>query len=181
MSIINDFGLFKSNKDEFYSPKLMEYLQPFYTKKKQASIAGKKSAEVRKKEQNTNDRSTDVQRPFNDGSTINKEINKVKEEEPPSFSKFLKNFPEITTTTKVRGEGKISPAQLKTIILSVLKSCKKGEGEARWYYNRIDDAGYLNQKGFPLKVGEMIEDIQDLNRRGWIKTMTEAEFREVNG
>lgn len=114
-------------------------------------------------------------------STNNNDNNDNKKKSHSPLSKFIKDFPEITLTTKVRGEGKISPAQLKTIILSVLKSCKKGEDEARWYYNRIDDAGYLNQKGFPLKVGEMIEDIQDLNRRGWIKTMTESEFREVNG
>ena len=63
--ILNGFELFKSDKNEFFSERLLRHLDFRKHKKTMASIAGKKSAESRK--------STDVQQPiqqtFNDRST----------------------------------------------------------------------------------------------------------------
>lgn len=72
--VINDYGLFEVSEDNhFFSPKLIEYLEPYFKMKEQRSLAGKKSAAKRKK---TDENSTTVQRPFNDRST-----NKIKEKE----------------------------------------------------------------------------------------------------
>lgn len=181
-SIISDFGLFKADKNEFWSPKLMEYLEPFYIKKENAIKAGKKSAKVRNSQTNLNDRSTHVQQAFNTGSTINKESNKVSKEEPSSFlQSILKDFPDVKPEYTLRGEGLIPIRTTKAMILSICKRNGAGQDEARWYYNKLDDVGFFSKRGFPMTVAEMVEDLTDLFRRKWVKKMTEKEFKELNG
>jgi hypothetical protein len=71
-SVIDDFDLFKKDKTHFWSPRLIQYLEPYYVRKEAAIKAGKASANQRKKKA----KSTNVEQTLNDGSTINKEINK---------------------------------------------------------------------------------------------------------
>jgi hypothetical protein len=80
--IISNYGLFVvDNEDNFYSPKLIEFLEPFYANRKQRSEAGKASARKRAKKNTTND-----ERNFNDRSTTvqqvkESKVNKSKEKE----------------------------------------------------------------------------------------------------
>jgi hypothetical protein len=106
----------------------------------------------------------------------------VDKKEPSHFlNSILKDYPEIKPEFQIRGKGLVEVNTLKSIILNLCKANKLGEDEARWYYNKLDDAGYFSRKGFPMKVSEMIEDFSDLAKRGWIKKMSEREFKEIHG
>jgi len=61
-TVITNYQLFDFDEDEmFFSPKLLLYLEPYFRMKEQRSLAGKASAEKRKKV--TNDRSTTAKQP----------------------------------------------------------------------------------------------------------------------
>ncbi len=76
-SIIHSYDLFENDGVYFWSNDLTEAMQPYLKRKEQRVLAGKKSAEARRKkaqkkqlslEHTSNDRSTTVQRPINDSS-----------------------------------------------------------------------------------------------------------------
>jgi len=74
-TIIANYGLFEVDKlNMFFSPKLEEYLEPYFKMKKQRIEAGKASAEKRKNKSLEQKN----ERPFNDRSTTD-EQSKVKE------------------------------------------------------------------------------------------------------
>jgi hypothetical protein len=115
-------------------------------------------------------------------TTNNNDNNDNKKKRPPSFLNLvLKDHPDVKPEYTVRGSGQVPVNTTKKIILAVCKANKAGEDEARWYYNKMDDAGFYTQKGFPMKIGEMVEDLNDLFRRKYVKAMTEKEFKEING
>ena len=89
-AVITTYGLFEfDNTDEtFFSIRFNEFMQPWLTIKNQRSLAGKASAAKRREkkeaEQNKqpfNNRSTTVQRPFNDRSTKEKKRKEKKGKE----------------------------------------------------------------------------------------------------
>ena len=71
-TVITNYRLFEIEDEEFFSLSLMKRMEHLDSKRKQASFAGKKSAEARL----LNASSTDVQQTFNDRSTI--KVNKTK-------------------------------------------------------------------------------------------------------
>ena len=76
--VICNYKLFEIHEDEFFSPKLLVYMQPYLRAKAQRKLAGQKSGEVRRikalNETQSNDRSTDAQLVLNEN-----EQRKVKE------------------------------------------------------------------------------------------------------
>ena len=74
-TVIYNYGLFEIDENDFFSLSLLERMEHLDSKRKQASMAGKRSAEVRM----LNASSTDVQRTFNASSTIKVNETKVNE------------------------------------------------------------------------------------------------------
>ncbi len=73
-AVIRGYQLFESDDEQFFfSPSLLQRMEEYDSKREQARLAGKKSAEVRKKQALISDRSTSVQRPLSDRSTIREE------------------------------------------------------------------------------------------------------------
>lgn len=64
-TVINGYGLFTVDNDNFFSESLIRRMEPFDHKREMARIAGKRSAQVRL----LNIGSTSVEQPLNDGST----------------------------------------------------------------------------------------------------------------
>ncbi len=75
-TVIGNYDLFEIDQEEmFFSPKMFEYLEPYFKMKEQRRLAGLKSGEKRKQKMIP---STTDERPFNDCSTTD-EQSKVKE------------------------------------------------------------------------------------------------------
>jgi len=76
-TVVEKYNLFQiENNEFFFSPSLDARMQIIEQKREQARIAGKKSAQVRKK---LNGRSTDVQQTFNRRSTAVEQVKEIKE------------------------------------------------------------------------------------------------------
>jgi DNA-binding transcriptional regulator YhcF (GntR family) len=135
------------------------------------------------KERKSNGKQKEIKRKTNGKQTeTENNVNNVKKEEAPSFlEKFLADFPQVKPEYQLRGKGEVEINTTKAMILKICELNGAGPDEARWYYNKLDDDGYFNRKGFPMKVNEMVEDLIDLFRRKWVKKMSEREFRELNG
>ena len=95
-TVICNYKLFDVTPDEkFFSPKLIEYLEPYFKMKAQRQLAGQKSAEARQRkalqqandEQPSNDRSTTVQQ-----SKIKKSKVKNIEQRKADFKNELLNY-----------------------------------------------------------------------------------------
>jgi len=127
-TIICNYGLFDVDQQEmFYSPKLFEYMEPYFKMKEQRRLAGEKSAQARQKKITG---STDAQRPFNDRSTTEQQskvkeskVNKSKVFIPPTLNEFIKYFT----------ENDFTPEYAKHVFK---------------YYN---DADWVDSKGNPVK------------------------------
>jgi len=79
MAVIGNYGLFEIDEEErFFSPKLIIYLQPYFTMKEQRRIAGIESGRKRKESRELNDRSTTVQRMMNENEQSKVKESKVK-------------------------------------------------------------------------------------------------------
>jgi hypothetical protein len=75
---ICNYQLFELDEEEqFFSPKMLLYLEPYFKMKEQRKEAGIKSAAKRK----LNESSTTVQRPFNDRSTKERKEKEIKVKE----------------------------------------------------------------------------------------------------
>ena len=102
-TVITNYRLFEIEDEEFFSLSLMKRMEHLDSKRKQASFAGKKSAEARL----LNASSTDVQRPLNDRSTI--KVNKTKLNEskvnkttiPLSENKFSDDAIELSLASEL--------------------------------------------------------------------------------
>ena len=89
--IVKSYGLFDVDEENnFFSPKLLFYLEPYFKMKEQRKVAGIKSAEHRK--QNL------LQRPFNDRSTTVQQ-SKVKESKVKESKVEESSSSQPTTTT----------------------------------------------------------------------------------
>jgi hypothetical protein len=111
---ICNYGLFDietfEEKEKFFSPKLLVYLQPYFKMREQRISAGKKSGESRKmkalQQNNLNDRLTEVEEPLNKESKVKE--SKVKENnnnsEKPHTHKFV--TPSIESIKKYCTERK---------------------------------------------------------------------------
>jgi hypothetical protein len=77
-TVITNYGLFEVDKEEqFFSPRLILYLEPYFAMKEQRRIAGIESGKKRKAR--SNDRSTTVQRMVNENEQSKVKESKVKE------------------------------------------------------------------------------------------------------
>lgn len=92
-TILSSYGLFKIENDNekmFFSPKQIEYMQPYLIKKEQRRLAGLASAQKRKEKQEEMikqlSQADSSQRPFNDRSTKEKKEKETKEKESKSLS-----------------------------------------------------------------------------------------------
>lgn len=91
-AVISNYGLFEvDEKNNFFSLKLVEFLQPYLRMKEQRVLAGKASAEKRKLlQQSFNDRSTTVQQSKVKKSKVKKsKVNKIKLEDIKQY--FFEN------------------------------------------------------------------------------------------
>ena len=107
-TVICNYKLFDVTPDEkFFSPKLIEYLEPYFKMKAQRQLAGQKSAEARQRkalqqandEQPSNDRSTTVQQ-----SKVKKsKVNESKENIPTlqEFTDYAKQHVKNIDTGKL--------------------------------------------------------------------------------
>ena len=80
--VLNDFDLFSNDGMQFWSKSALDRLEAYQARSEAARNAGRASGARRRKdgeEQTLNDGSTTVQRPFNNGSTINKINKEIKE------------------------------------------------------------------------------------------------------
>lgn len=80
-TVVSNYNLFKTKDHDklFYSPKLIEFMQPYLKMREQRRLAGIKSGEKRQKERPFNDRSTTVQRVLNENEQSKVKESKVKE------------------------------------------------------------------------------------------------------
>ena len=79
-AIVFNYNLFDFNEDVFWSPKLIEFLQPYLKMKEQRRIAGQKSGEARRlKSATSNSRSTVVKRELNENEQSKVNKSKLKE------------------------------------------------------------------------------------------------------
>jgi hypothetical protein len=89
---VTNYELFEINEESnFFSPKMLVYLEPYFRMREQRKLAGKASAEKRM----LSSRSTTVQQPFNDRSTKEskvkeRKVNEIKIKE--SFSEMILPF-----------------------------------------------------------------------------------------
>jgi hypothetical protein len=74
------YRIIKEEGNDIVIDFLDEQLESIDDRRKQASEAGKRSAEARKRRAKSNDRSTTVQRPLNEGSTESNRVEKSREE-----------------------------------------------------------------------------------------------------
>ena len=90
--VLNDFGLFLNDGERFWSKSALERIEVSQSRVESARRAGKASGACRSgidPERPLNGNATDVERPLNDRSTINKEINKeIKEKTTPLNGPF---------------------------------------------------------------------------------------------
>jgi hypothetical protein len=174
-SIISDFALFKKDKTNFWSPKLQEYLQPYYERKKHASNAGKKSAKVRNNEHSFNDRSTTVQPTLNTGSTINKVINKVIKEEAQFFSFFLSDYEKNPTDVVYPNTSFDNRKQMMWKMFEPLGYTKE---QCKAYYERVHDRNWTNKDGDPYTVQMLVKEVLYYHKRGWLSKEGEHDTTE---
>jgi hypothetical protein len=158
--IIKKFDLFKTDKQHFWSPRLIDYLEPYYQRKEAAQRAGKASARQR----NSNDRSTDVQQAFNARSTINKGSNKGSKEE--SFFSFLSSH---GIDRKAIYRTCTDLPSRKAIIWNLLKPLGYDADEAKRYFERIHDRNYCNSDGDPYTLEMLHKEVAYYHKRGWLK------------
>lgn len=113
-TVISNYDLFEIDKEEmFFSPKLLIYLEPYFKMKEQRSLAGKASAEKRKKI--SNDRSTTVQRPLTtvQQSKVNKsKVNKYTD----AFQHLWKFYKNNSQPNCPIGEKKVAFKKYSTLI-----------------------------------------------------------------
>lgn len=133
-TVINSYGLFVVDENDFFSLSLLERMQVFEYKKQLASIAGKKSAEKRLL---LNSCSTDVQPTFNSGSTIKeKKIkeNKSKEKTSSSFDSFWILYPK----KKAKGDAQKAWNKLKLtddLFNTILDAVRRQSSSYDWTKN----------------------------------------------
>lgn len=101
------YRIIKEEGNDIVIDFLDEQLESIEDRRKQASEAGKRSAEARKRRAKSNDRSTTVQRPINEGSTESNRVEERREEKrrvdknreddgikPPSLEEVISYFDE---------------------------------------------------------------------------------------
>ena len=106
-AVIKGYQLFAIDDDQFFfSQSLLQRMEEYDGKREQARLAGKRSAEVRKNQLLINDRSTTVERPLNNRSTIGEDS--IREEYiscqlvADSWNQIVTSLPKITKITDVR-------------------------------------------------------------------------------
>jgi len=124
-TVVTNYRLFEIEDNEFFSLSLMKRMEHLDSKRKQASIAGKRSAEARL----FNVSSTDVQPPFNDRSTIKLNESKVNE---TKSNESKQDIPYVDIVSYLNSESsskyKVSSSKTKDLI------------KARWNDGfRLDD------------------------------------------
>jgi hypothetical protein len=114
--VVNNYGLFKIENDEFfYSESLIQRMQHFEYKRELARIAGKKSGEARKL---LNGGSTDVQQPLNECSTADEQVKQSIVEDSIENKKItIDEFYNLIWSIypKKEGKGQVSAKQKKKL------------------------------------------------------------------
>jgi len=175
MAVVRNYELFEIDHSQlFFSPSLERRMQSLDNKREYARLAGLASAEKRKQLAQSNDRSTTVQRPLNDSSTIIvqystlhnniKEENNTKESDRQNFETIkntyqshCSNMPAIavlSNTRKTLIKARVKEHGLNTVI-DVIKQAGKssflcGDNDKGWKAN-FD--WLLNAKNF-IKILE---------------------------
>lgn len=108
-TVITNYQLFEIENDEFFSLSLIKRMEHLDSKRKQASIAGKRSAEVRM----LNASSTDVQQTFNASSTIKVNESKVNETKPKEIIEDIP-YSEIVSYLNSESSSKYKASSSKT-------------------------------------------------------------------
>lgn len=104
-AVIRGYQLFESDDEQFFfSPSLLQRMEEYDSKREQARLAGKKSAEVRKKQALISDRSTSVQRPLSDRSTIREDKRRYIDSQlvADSWNQIVDSLPKIEKLTEAR-------------------------------------------------------------------------------
>jgi len=128
-TVVCNYQLFdidtSSNKDKFFSPKLLVYLQPYFTMKNQRIEAGKKSAEKRRikaLEENLierplngtcNDVETDLEHSFNEIEQSKVKKSKVKEINKNIYDELFDSVWKLYP--KKEGKGQVSEFKKKEL------------------------------------------------------------------
>ena len=130
-AVIKGYGLFATDGEEFFfSESLINRMKPLEEQREQARLAGKASAEKRRKQALLNDSSTTVQRLFNDRSTIREEKSRVdKSIYSQKFDEFYSQYPKkVAKQSAIKAWMKLKPDDdLFDTILSSLKKHKRSE------------------------------------------------------
>lgn len=144
-TVVNNYGLFEIDDNDFFSLSLLERMEHLDHKRKVASFAGKKSAEKRL----LNAGSTDVQQAFNDRSTIKVKESKVKESKVKNIKpeiikklfgeKVLLSEPEYAKLVVQHGETETNE------MIAILDNwyCQKGKPPNKSDYHTMVGAGWV--------------------------------------
>ena len=117
-SVINSYGLFVVDEDNFFSLSLIERMKKFEHKREVARLAGKKSAEKRL----LNSGSTSVQQELNERSS-RVQPNKVKESKVKEIKEKKKEYADNITLTLSEYQKLVD---------------KYGEDQTRWMIEKLD-------------------------------------------
>lgn len=173
-SIIKDFDLFKSDKNHFHSPKLVEYLKPYFVMREQRRMAGKASAKSRQQsttdQRSLNGRSTGAQRMFEQ----NKKERKKEVSNDLSLS-FFSAFPEVKPDELC---NTVSPQTRKAMILHLCRQLGLDKPEARWYWIKITNKNWYTHEDWPMKFKDLVSDIQTHHDNGWMEQADESQKPE---
>ena len=107
-AVIKGYGLFSTNDEEFFfSESLINRMKPMEEQREQARLAGKASAEKRRKQALLSDSSTTVQRSFNDRSTIREEKRRedksiYSQQVADKWNEIVKSLPKVVKVTENR-------------------------------------------------------------------------------
>lgn len=139
--VLVKFKIIKESNNHIQIDFLDEQLDAIESKRQQASEAGKRSAESRKRKSKPNDRSTTVKQPFNEPSTESNRVEKSRVDKEKSRVDIDKNVPAIPTLEQFIDYGLEQASKHR---LNVNRTSLSMKYEA-WKLN-----GWVNGNGKPI-------------------------------
>ena len=137
--VIGKYKLFNVDEDDnFYSPKLIEYMQPYLRMKEQTSLAGKASAEKRRQKL-LNEKPTTVALPLSDRRTTVQQ-SKVKESKVKEIKEKKEIYEENVYLTKDQHEkltNQLGEKTTKEKILDLSLYLKSTGKQYKCHYSTI--------------------------------------------
>jgi len=160
--VICNYKLFEVDKDQlFFSPKQIEYLQPYFAKSNRA----KHAALVRWNKEDANAMQMHSNGNANAMQAKQSKGNQRKEKNPLSFLNFL----EIFGTDKKHIVRKFTLNQKKSVVWHLLEPLGYTKQEAATYWETIHDRNYVNPDGDPYTMEFIYKEVKYYHSRGWIK------------